>query len=242
MINVLLNEFNKQNLASIDLYSILASYLKDEMDYCKNNKKNFNYFNNSNFLSFFDNKNNFNKKYNLIEKEFSNSLSDSDSFKELYLYLENKSELESILIEQFTKKRDRDSITLIYKKIINSYEFKKTFYIYRNGCESNSINLLNVYLTVYNYSISSEYLCNFEFNHKLLNTTNFYSGYAFGGLCLDILKQTENSILEEDFFNMMDIKYDFSDNTLKNILLHFFSINHKFKIDELIDNYNKLKL
>lgn len=248
MNDFLLTEFNKTALEFVDLYAILECYLKEELDYYKKNKNVFQYMESSSLLLFF-NKNNFNYKYKVEEKRVINGSNDGTGVKMLQLYIENKDENEVFCIDQAVEGGNRNpeenQISIKYKKTIDNILITKKIYLKRPSYQE-TIGVFECDTTVFELPENLE-LVSYSFKYDIFPNAKIdfqqYGSNTFNGVFLDLVKEIErNSGIEESFFDMSDLKYDFKNKNLIEILLKLFSqeniFNDEKKINSMISNYD----
>lgn len=253
MNDLLLTEFNKTALEFVDLYAILEGYLTEESEYYKQNNNVFQYMENSSLLLFFDN-NNFNYKYSVEEKRVINGSNDGTGLKMLQLYIENKDKKELFSIDQAVeggnKNPEENQISIKYKKVIGDILITKKIYFKRLSYKEK-IDVLEFEIILcksledkksfdkelINYNLKLNTLVNDK-----IDIEQFGSNF-FNGIFLDLAKEIEiNNGIKESFFDMSELKYDFKNKKLIEMLLNMFSkekiIHDKEKIKYLINNYH----
>lgn len=248
MNDLLLTEFNKTALEFVDLYAILEGYLTEESEYYKQNNNVFQYMENSSLLLFFDN-NNFNYKYSVEEKRVINGSNDGTGLKMLQLYIENKDKKELFSIDQAVeggnKNPEENQISIKYKKVIGDILITKKIYLKRPSYQE-TIGIFECDTTLFELPENLE-LVSYSFKYDIFPNGKIdfqqYGSNTFNGVFLDLVKEIEkNNGIKESFFDMSDLKYDFKNKILIEILLKIFSqkniFNDEKKISNLINNYD----
>lgn len=242
--NILKSEFSKDKLSKVNIHLLIKTYLEEEI---KNNvtTENFKVFlGKSNFLSFFLEENFKNSPHRLVsdlnEDDGSVQIIDSGFWFEIEIENENEN-----LTIQHGHESHYNQLTMIYTKIINGIAIRKHFLLERESnntidcfylriSANNDLDLVSD-LTEFKEFINYQ----FYFNKKIkkFDEPLDYKDSFKNDLSVKIKR---NNYITEGDFDLLDLKYDFYDNEIKNTLVDFFSPENFDNIDYFKETHDLL--